>query len=649
MLALNRSWCQEIRNQQITGQQASGQQTPSSPDQKQESPALQRTETTTAKPKNESPQPAGFNIPLLGAYKARSVPNLLPGDLSGKLASQSHDGKLSLSLQDAIILAVQNNLDADIRRYDLAIADTDLERTKGGGISRGLSFVVAQTPAGVGGPISPLLNIATANSTPTAPTVTTTLFDVNQITEPQTNLSIQGSTPFSNGSPTPVYDPSFVGQLAWVHRQPDSLASAITLGTSNSTFTNLSLVQGFSTGLSVQAGVSNNADVNSGNSFADPFHRPNLVLAVTQPLLRGFGVDVNRRFIRVAQNNQKISRLVFRQQLVELVFGISRLYYDLVSLNEDVKVKQDALNAAKKLLEDDTAQVEVGTLAPLELTRVKALVAAAEVDLIRSQGLFEQQEITLKNQLSRRGTADSAFKAVHILPTDLITVPENDNLPALDDLIAQALANRADLAQAEIQVTNGQITLEGSRNQVLPEIDLIANAQSRGNFGQSTVNSISQSASPINLASGAATSKLFEAGIQVNLPIRNRIAQADATRDTLQVRQMQARLQQLRNRIQEEVENARRAVEIARAAYSASVQSRTYQEQLLQGEREKFTVGASANFFIVQDESLLAQARSAEVAARSAYIKARSALDRALGSVLENNHIDLDDAIRNQP
>ena len=290
----------------------------------------------------------------------------------------------------------------------------------------------------------------------------------------------------------------------------------------------------------------------------------------------------------------------------------------------------------------------VGTLAPLELTRVKALVAAAEVDLIRSQGLFEQQEITLKTQLSRHGTADSAFKGVHILPTDVITVPESDNLPALDDLIAQALSNRADLAQAQIQVTNGQITLEGSRNQVLPEIDLIANTQSRGNFGQSSINSISQPAPPVNLASGAATSKLFEAGIQVNLPIRNRVAQADATRDTLQVRQMEARLQQLRNQIQEEVENARRAIEIARAAYGASVQSRTYQEQLLQGEREKFSVGASANFFIVQDESLLAQARSAEVAARSAYIKARSALDRALGAVLENNHIDLDDAIRNQ-
>ncbi|HEV2991612.1 MAG TPA: TolC family protein, partial [Candidatus Angelobacter sp.] len=303
----------------------------------QKSPALQHTATTATRPAGEYPQAPPVNVPLLGSYKVWFVP-LLPlpsADQSGKLSSQIHDGKLNLSLQDAISLAIQNNLDAEIRRYDLAIADADVQRTKGGGISRGVSFVVAQTPAGVGGPISPLLNIATANSTPTAPTVTTTLFDVNQITEPQTNLSIQGSEPFSQGSLTPAYDPTFAGQLAWVRREPDVVGAS-----TNSTFTNLSLLQGFSTGLSLEAGLSNNADVNSGSSFADPFRRPNVTLALNQPLLRGFGVGVNRRFIRVAQNNQKISRLVFRQQLVELVFGISRLYFDLVSLNEDVKVKQ---------------------------------------------------------------------------------------------------------------------------------------------------------------------------------------------------------------------------------------------------------------------------------------------------------------------
>jgi outer membrane protein TolC len=262
---------------------------------------------------------------------------------------------------------------------------------------------------------------------------------------------------------------------------------------------------------------------------------------------------------------------------------------------------------------------------------------------------MEQQEITLKTQLSRHGTADPELRSVRILPTDVINVPEADNLQSVEEMIAQALSNRPDLAQAEIQVTNGQITLEGSRNQVLPELDLIANAQTRGSFGQQGSAAITQPSPPVNLASGASTGKIYEAGIELGLPLRNRVAQADASRDTLQVRQMQARVQQLRNEVREEVENAARAVSIARAAYQASVQSRNYQEQLLTGEREKLSVGASANFFIVQDESLLAQSRSAEVAARSSYIKARYALDRALGTLLENNRIDIDDAIRNKP
>jgi len=130
------------------------------------------------------------------------------------------------------------------------------------------------------------------------------------------------------------------------------------------------------------------------------------------------------------------------------------------------------------------------------------------------------------------------------------------------------------------------------------------------------------------------------------LPIRNRVARSDAARDTLQLRQMQARLQQLENQVLAEVQSALLALQVARKAYDASVESRIYQEQLLQSEKDKLSVGASANFFIVQDQSFLAQARSTEVVARSAYIKARFALDRAIGAVLEKNHINIDEAIR---
>jgi outer membrane protein len=611
---------------------------------------IKSTEDTSTKPRvyPEAPQPA---LPVFNWYRNFRVTP--PVEKPTVITDLLHNGVLSLSLEDAIALAIANNLDAEINRYDLGIADMDVVRTKGGGTSRGISFNVAQLPTGVGGPTGPLLSVTSSTASPTGTSISPSFFDVNEITEPQTNLSLQGSAAFSSGPPIPQFDPTLNGQLAWVHINPsDSSTTTVTpggAGNTNSTLASLSALQGFSTGLTIQAGVNNNGAVASGLSQSNPFSTPNVQVAITQPLLRGFGVNVNRREIRVAQNDRKISRLLFRQQLIELVYGVTRLYYDLVSLNEDVIVKQDALAAARKLYDDDNIQVQVGTLAPIELMRVKALVSSAELDLVRSQGFLEQQEIILKTQLAQKGVADPAIKAVRIQPTSAIVVPAMEQFPAPDELVTTALANRPDLAQASLQVTNGKITLEGSRNQTRPEIDLIADVQTRGTIATSQVTGAAanpSNGSSLTTASLGQTGKIYEAGIEIGLPIRNRIARSDAGRDALQVRQMQARLQQLQNQVIEEVESASRGLQMARKAYDAAVQSRIYQEQLLQAEKDKLSVGASANFFIVQDQSFLAQSRSTEVAARSAYIKAKFALDRATGSVLENNHINVDDAIR---
>jgi outer membrane protein len=400
--------------------------------------------------------------------------------------------------------------------------------------------------------------------------------------------------------------------------------------------------------LTLQAGVNNLSSVASGVSQADPFATPSVQFAVTQPLLRGFGIGVNRREIRVAQNDRRISRLLFQQQLIEVVYGVARLYYDLVSLDEDVKVKQDALAAARKLSEDDQAQVQAGTLAPIELLRAQALVAASELDLVRAQGFLSQQEVILKTQLARRGSADPAFKSAHILPSTVIDVPAAEELAPLDNLITQALGNRPDVGQAILQITNGEITLEGSRNQTLPQLDLIGDAQTRGSLFASDVTGSSsrQITTGLNTVTTTTVGTIYEAGIQLDLPIRNRIARSDAARDALQLRQMQDRLQQLKNQVREEVESAQLALQMARAAYDAAVKSRVYQQQLLQAEKDRFSVGASTNFLIVQDQSFLAQAFSSEVAARSAYVKAKLSLQRAVGMVLEENHVDVDDATR---
>lgn len=611
---------------------------------------LRNAEQTRTLPPTERAQ--GLGEPTF--WRTWSAHTVEPLNLRNteRLRSLIVNGTLYLSLHDMIELTVENNLDVEVQRYQLSIAGTDVLRAKGGGITRGLPLTIQEAPVGVGGPGGTLLNQAAATGavSPTPSTISN-VFDVNQLTEAQNNLSVQGIIPFSTGPAIPGYDPTLIGTTAWVRRQP----AAGTLGTfanplttTDNTLANLFLYQGFSTGLQAQAGVSDTNDINLSNlSYADPLRHPNLVFQATQPLLRGAGFNVNRRYIKISENNQKVSRLVFRQQLIDLIYGVSRLYYDLVSLNEDVGVKKETLTAAEQLYSDDKAQVEVGTLAPLELTRVEALVASAELDLTRAQGLVQQQEAVVKNMISRTGSADADLQPVRIFPTDTIVVPDRSEVFNTPHLIEQGLANRADLAQAGIQLENGEITVKASRNNVRPELDAVGAVQSHGAIGYTGYTPIGGVPLPPS-TTGVSQASVYEAGVQLNLPFRNRVAQADAARDELQLRQMQARVQQLQNQIRDEIENAAIAVDVARTAYGAAVRSRVYQEQLLQAEKEKYSVGASTNFFIVQDESLLAQARSTEVVARSTYVKSKVALQRALGTLLEDYGIQLEDAIRAQ-
>ena len=356
------------------------------------------------------------------------------------------------------------------------------------------------------------------------------------------------------------------------------------------------------------------------------------------------------RFIRIARLDQKISRLLFEQQLLETVYGVSRLYYDLVSLGENIGVKQESLAAAQKLFDDDKSQVDQGTLAPVELTRAQALVSSSRLDLIQAQGEYRQQEVILREQLLRR-LGDPAINFASIIPTDRIVVP--DDPPALDipALTQNALANRPDLAQAGLQIKADEISAKAARNNVKPQLNIYANVQRRGSLivPYETLGSPGTGAvvPPPGLTQGAtALSTIYQGGVQLNMPLRNRIAQADAARDAIQLRQAQGRSTRLENDIRQQIENAAIAVENAHQAYAAAVESRDYQQQLLQAEIDKFAVGASTNYMIVQDEAYLAQARSTEVAARSDWMKAQLSLQRALGSLLETNNIVLEDAIR---
>jgi outer membrane protein TolC len=642
---------------------------PEPPRPAQPSSSILHAEDESALPKAETPLQSRMHLfDLIGAYHPPRIPALpmySPFPLDGLVK----DGKLYLSLHDAIILAIQNNLDVEVSRYNLLAADTDVKRAKGGGTLRGLDYTVTQMAPGVGAQTSPLL--VTASTTGTASPTSINVTDLSQITQignsPADNLSENGVSTYSPGPNIPLFDPVVTGEAGYFRRSDQTSlentdgAGSTGTGDTGTGSTGTSAVadfisagidyqQGFSSGAQLDAYSDNSAQVlYAGDSQWNPAHAPSVSLTLTQPLLRGRGREVNLRFVRIAQLDRKVSRLLFEQQLLETAYGISRLYFDLVSLGENVAVKQDALDAAQKLYDDDKQQADEGTLAPIELMRVQALLSSSRLDLIQAEGEYRQQEVILREQLVRT-LAGPGSDFVSIIPTDTIHVP--DTPPALDTgtLIKDALNNRPDLVQASIEVQADEVTARAARNNVKPLLNIYGNVQTRGSSlvpytlpgspgtGVATV-------PPALSEGGLKLSTIYQGGIQLNMPLRNRIAQADSARDAIQLRQAQGRTAKLENDIRQQIENSTIALETAHQAYAAAVESSNYQAQLLQAEKDKFAVGESTNYLIVQDEAYLAQARSTEVAARSDWMKAQLALDRSLGSLLEKNNIELDQAI----
>jgi len=602
-----------------------------------------------------APQPPAQDTPQASQLPGSGRP--VSFDDSQRLHDLVRAGSLYLGLQDALALAIENNLDVELERFAIPQGDTELRRTQGGGTNRGLSYTLQEAPVGVGGPLSPLVVAPATGNGPNGTSVPTNALELGVLGEPVDNYSMQGGVAQSSGTPVPTYDPSVSGQWNWLH-QSTLETNPAAYDTSNLVqqgfIANAGIQQGFSTGAQAAFNFDNlHQSANALNNAYNPISGASLGFTVTQPLLRGFGRALNRRFIRIAGNERKITSLLFQQQLILTVYGVIRLYTDFVALYEDVKVKEETLRYASKLLADTQVQVDEGTLAPVELTRAKAQVFSTEQDLINSRGLLEEQEIILKSVLTRN--AGAMLRGVRIVPTDTLAIPDKDEVRPLQDQVAEAVARRPDLGQARLQVENSIIGLEGARNATKPEVDLVGTMQNNGLAGAATGYAAGTTSLPLTGGYGSALGQAlardyptYGIGLQVTLPIHNRIAEADLARDELQVKQSQIRVQQLQNQASLEVEDALIAMRRARASFEAAVQARKFQQESLEAEQTRFEVGASTAFFVIQYESLLAQARSTEVAAKSSYVKARAALDRATGSILEAHNISVDAAVKGQ-
>jgi outer membrane protein TolC len=590
----------------------------------------------------------GFVSSLTRHYRQ---PTIAPINLqnSSRLESLIRAGNIYLSLEDAIALALENNLDIELSRYGPQIAQADYLRAKAGGLLRGVPTAVRQAP-------NSALNIAAGGGTERGQAGGTGGAGT-------TDSGAGGTVITQTGVSIPNLDPVLFTAAQFGHSsRPQS--NTITTGTTALIFDSnawqTGYQQSFTSGTTISAGW-NNSWVSSNNPRSDinPSYNSNINVQISQRLLQGFGFAVNNRNIRVAKNNLAVSDLTFKLQVMTTVAGVVNLYWDLVSFNEDVRVKKKALEVAEKFYSDNKKQVEIGTLAPIEIVRAEARVAQAQQDLTNSETALLQQETIIKNALSRTGTASPSVAEARIIPTDRLTVPTTDDPGKLNELIEISLKNRPDLEQTRINIENTKIGITGSRSQLLPSLDVQATFQNNGLSGSlNTVPTppgqvpIIRNPDPYFLGGyGNALAQIFRrnfpdysVGFQLNIPIRNRTAQADFIRDQLQLRQQEINAQRQVNEVRVNVQNALTALIQAKARYQAAVKERVLQEQTLDAENKKYALGASTAFQVVQTQRDLAQAQASEVSALAGYNRARVQLDLQTAQILSKYRVEMAEA-----
>jgi outer membrane protein TolC len=388
----------------------------------------------------------------------------------------------------------------------------------------------------------------------------------------------------------------------------------------------------------------------------DPNVTSGFQLTVTQHLLSGFGLGPNLRFLRIAKNNREISDIAFRQQVITTVTQIQNIYWDLVSAYEDTVAKQRALDLANKTLGDNKKQVEIGTLAPIEITRANSVVSSAQGDLIVSQTNLQLQQLLMKNAISRT-LSDPALAAAPVLPTDTMKVPDQEPVEPIQDLVSDALGHRPELAQSRIDLTNREISKKSAANALLPSVDLVGWYGNSGLAGSPNPTCLADPTCaptiPPSFTGGFSdafdtilhhTYPNYAIGFNVNIPIRNRSAQADQVRSELEYRQAQMRLQQLQNQIVIEVRNAQFSLQQNHARALAAQTARQLAQESLDAEQKKYALGASTNTLVLQAQRDLSTSESAFVQAKSAYEKAVVELERSTGRTLVANGISMDDA-----
>ena len=580
---------------------------------------------------------------ILRPYLAPEVPPVRLAN-SPRLSETVRAGTIYLTLQDAIALALENNIDLEVARYNPLIAEWNLTRSKAGGalpgvpsnasqagsVASGQGVAGSQQAAGVSAPGTSSGHVQSTNAT------------VSQI-----------------GPVTPTLDPIIQEASTFSHTTslyPDSAASGTPNLVDGTRAHTASIQEGFLTGGTVTLTYSDHyLNENSPTDVLNPTSAPSLSISAQQYLLNSGGVAVNARFITVAKMNRDASDLAFQTTVTNVVSQVLNAYYSLQAADEDLKAKSSAAETATTFLANVKEQVRIGSLAPSETINAESLAITAEQARVDSETTRKQQEIQLKNLLSRNGTADAVLAGARILPVDPIRIPEHDDLAPLEELVKQALANRTDLASERESEAAAAVSNLGTRNGVLP-FAVVGGSESQAGIagtGRTVVfNGQPVTPNPYFVGGiGTALGQVFRRDFPsesifggYEMAFRNRAALADYAVDQLQFRQTQLTTRKDLNQVQVDVQNYVIALRQARARYDAAVRNRTLQEQLYSSERRRFDLGASIPYNVTQQQRDLIAAQNSEMTALVAYVTARIGLDRTTGAILSANHVSLGEA-----
>ena len=583
----------------------------------------------------------------LSAYSPSSTPEPELTN-SPRLNQLIRDGKLYLSLKDAIRLAMENNLDIAIARYNLPIADMDILRTKAGGVFRGVNAGVVQgTPGGgVGGFGTGAPGAGAGGTTAGAGGAGAGASGLVQST-----LGV--------GTAVPSYDPTIVASVGAEH-QATPLANQRIYGVPllqlNTGQANFGFSQAFATGSSVSFEFNNNRQTTNSPFFnLSPALGAMYRFSFQQQLLSGFGFGPNLRYLRIASNNKKISDVAFKDQVMATVTQIENIYWDLVNAYQQSQVNEQSRAFAQQSLENARKQLQLESIPAMDVMKAEAEVSKREQDLTVARTSLQLQELLMKNALTK-SLDDPVLESVNVVPTDTLQsaqiVPSNQSV---QELIQQALRDRPELAESDVDLVNRQISRKAARNALLPSLSLVAFYGGSGLAGPlNPVYNVPDVPNSSNVPadySGALknafnnTAPDYYVGFNLNIPIRNRVAKADQYRSELEYRQAELRREELRKQIRIEVRNAEYALEQTAARVEAARKSRDLAQRTFEITQKEQALGAGSTFQTMTAQRDLALAELDFVAAMTVYEKARVEVERAIGSTLEHNGIAIQDAI----